>query len=355
MGYVVTPLRLEEHREVLARLWAENMSDARIAAALDERRRWLYELAPDGPTTTVLVFHAESGEAVGCGSFIHRPTWVDGRRMRAGVLCDFAVAKAHRTAGAAIAIQRALVKAGQAAGLDFLYGFPNQRSLPIFKHVGYRVVGDATTWVKPLRSGYKLRELLPWRWAAALAGAPVDGVLRALDRWRAARNPLKVRAEIAPRPDPRADELWERVRAGRGVACERTAAYLAWRYGGFRGAEYSILLASAAGAGRLAGFAVFSLVAGKAMVWDLFAEDREDAADAVLLALARHLRSRGADSLYLAYVGSPSFGERLARLGFHERPGPRPLVLHPGSVPEELRPRLLDPASWLMLEGELDI
>ena len=86
MAYAATPLSLEAHREALALLWAENMSDARIASVIPGRMRWLYDQPPDGRTTTVLGVHDGTGALVGCGSFFHRPTWVNGRRVRAGVL-----------------------------------------------------------------------------------------------------------------------------------------------------------------------------------------------------------------------------------------------------------------------------
>lgn len=355
MTYAVTPLRLDEHRDGLARLWAENMSDARIASAIPARMRWLYEEGPEGPATTVVALHAESGDVVGCGSFFHRPTWVDGRRVPAGVLCDFAVARAHRIAGAALAIQRALVEAGRAAGLELLYGYPNDRSIAVFKRIGYRVVGETATWVKPLRSGYKLRDVLRWEWARPLAAAPLDLGLRVLDRARAARNRLPLRGEPVSRLDGRADALWERARARYGVVGEKSSRYLDWRYGRFPTAEHRVFGVCPRGEDRLAGYAVYVEEEGKAFLRDLFADGLEASAEALLLALAEHLRRQRVDSVSLSYVGSPAFGERLRRLGFLLRPARRALVLHPEGIPESLRARVLDPTSWFMLDGELDI
>lgn len=356
MSYTVKPFRLEEHRGALARLWAENMSDARIASALDGRMRWLYEERPDGPARTVLALEAESGEVVGCGSFIPRPTFVDGRPTRAGLLCDFAVTRAHRIAGAALAIQRALVEAAQADGVEWLYGYPNEKSLAVFRRIGYRLVGAASTWAKPLRAGYKLREALRSPGAAAIAAAPVDLALRALDGARSVRTRPRLRAEPLSPSDGRTDALWDRARPSAGVAGVRSAAYLSWRYGGFTTAEHHVLGFFPRRTERLAAYAVYTIAGGRAFVRDLFGERLDEgSAGAVLLALAHHLRARGADSVSLSYVGAPAFGARLRRTGFLPRPGNRPLVVHADGLAEGPRARVLDPSSWLALDGELDI
>jgi len=353
MTYAVEPLRLDKHREALARLWAENMTDERIASVIPQRMRWLYEPGPDGPVTTVLALYAESGEVVGCGSFFPRSIWVNGRRVRAGVLCDFAVTRAHRIAGAALAIQRALVEAGQAAGLELLYGCPNEKAIAVFKRIGYQVVGETTTWAKPLRSGYKLSEINGW--AGPVAALPIDLGLRALDLVRSARSGLPVRGEVIPFADGRTDALWERARAEYCVIGEKSSAYLDWRYGRFVTVEHRIFGIVPRGEERLAGYAVYDVKDGKAFVRDLFAEQMEASAGSLLLALAGHLRRQRIDKVSLSYLGSPAFVERLRRAGFVLRPGKRPLMIYPWGLGESLRTRFLDPTSWFMLDGELDI
>lgn len=353
MSYVAIPLRLDEHREALGRLWAENMSDTGVAAAVAARMRWLYEQPPDGPTVTVLARHEETGELVGCGSIFRRAVWVDGRRVPAGVLCDFAVTKAHRIAGAALSIQRALLDAGRAAGLALIYGHPNEKSVAVFKRIGYRVVAETSRWVKPLRAGYKLRQRLAAPGVAAVLAAPVDAGLRARDLLRTLRAP-RVRGEILGTLDARADALWERARGAHGVVGEKSAAYLDWRYRRYPTTAHHVLGVAPAPGARLVAWAAYFVRDGKAFVSDLFAEEAAGAVEAVLLALGRHLRGQRVDSLTVNYVGGPELGERLRAVGFLPRPGRRPLVLHPEAVGDAVRARVLDAGSWYMLDGELD-
>src|SRR5262249_5659159 len=120
MAYVARPLELDAHRDALANLWRENMSDARITDVVSERMRWLYERNPAGPARTWLGVVVGSEQIVGCGSFFPRTMFVGGSAVPSGVLSDFAVDRAHRVAGAAITIQRALVKASPPAGITVL-------------------------------------------------------------------------------------------------------------------------------------------------------------------------------------------------------------------------------------------
>jgi len=355
MSYTVTPLRLDEHRAQLARLWAENMSDGRISSALPARMGWLYERGPDGPPTTLLCLASESGDVVGCGSFIRRPIWVGGAAMRAGLLCDFAVARAHRVGGAALAIQRALMEAALAAGLELLYGYPNAKSVAIFKRIGYRVVGETSTWLKPLRAAYKLREALPWKHAASVAALPIDVGLSLMDHGRRLRARGPSRGALLAGPDERFDALWKLVRTADDIVGEKSSAYLDWRYRQFPTAEHRFFALLSPDGEQLAGYAVFTVREGKAFVRDLLAGPLPGVAEALLLALGAHLRDQRLDTMSLSYLGPKAFGDRLRSLGFLRRPETRALVVHPAGLSETFRTRLFEPENWFMLDGELDI
>jgi hypothetical protein len=354
MTYAARPLRLPDDRDALARLWADNLSDTRIVAAIPDRLRWLYDECPDGRVTTVLAVVQETGEVIGCGSILPRPTWVRGRRIAAGVLCDFAVSKAHRIAGAALTIQRALAEAGRAAGLELVYGYPNDKSLAVFKRVGYGVVGKTTTWVKPLRSAYKLRVQLGSRWAGGVAAVPVDLGLRARDAVLSLRG-----APVTPGDgaavERGVDGLWERARDAYVVVGEKSAAYLDWRYRRFPTAPHAVFGVSARGSDRLAAYAAYTVESGKSFVRELFADTTDGIVEALLLALGAELRSRGVDSISLSCLGDATFGARLRGAGFIQRPGERALVLRAEALADPVKAEVLDPARWFMLDGELDI
>jgi len=141
MAYQAVRMREGDHKAALLRLWREALHDPAIAAVAEARWPWYYDENPAGRPATWLGV-TDDGEVVGCGSIYPRVVHVGDRRMVAGVLSDFAVSKAHRTAGCAIAVQRAIVAGGHAAGFAFLFAYPNPGSLAVVKRVGYRVIGE---------------------------------------------------------------------------------------------------------------------------------------------------------------------------------------------------------------------
>lgn len=354
MSYGVTPLRLDEHRDVVARLWSESMSDTGIASVVPRRLRWLYEEGPEGAPKTLLCKLEGSGEVIGCASFLPRTLRVDGRSLSAAVLCDFAVSKAHRVLGPAVVLQRGLVEAARAAGIELLYGYPNAKSLPVFQRIGYRVVGTTTSWVKPLGATDRLRSRLGEMGARA-AALPLDGALALTDALRWFGPGMRARGEVSEHPVEGVERLWSAVRDGYGIAGERSSAYLEWRYARFPTVEHRFFAAHGAG-GELQGCAVVSLERPKAVLRDLFVDGGATREAALLLALSRRLRREGVESLLVSYLGMPRFTRELRAAGFfRRRDSSRPLVVHPDLVPAALRARVFDPASWYMLDGELDI
>src|SRR5262245_12879073 len=108
MGYRAVRMEERAHKSGLLKLWREALHDPAIAHVVEARWSWYYDETPSGrPATWVGL--TDDDEVVGCGSVYPRITYVRGKPVRAGVLSDFAVAKAHRIAGCAIAVQRAVV------------------------------------------------------------------------------------------------------------------------------------------------------------------------------------------------------------------------------------------------------
>ncbi len=361
MAYSATPMELGAHKDALIRLWSENLGDPLIRERAAQRVTWLYERAPAGPAHTWLGVDDSGGaEAIiGCGSCYPRDTWVDGVKRRGAILADFAVDRLHRTAGPAVVVQRAIAGGSGDSGIELLYGWPNNKSLAVFKRIGYRVVGQTSIWMKPLRSLRHVRKRLAGRPAAdvvARLGAPVvDLALAAQDVVRAARGMARLRGEVLSRADARFDELWARARPP-WIIGEKSAAYLNWRYADFPTASYKFFALSDRRSGRLEGYVAYTHRNDTAIVADLYCADLETTVDDLLLRFARRAWLEGAATLSLTYMGTKALTDRLPRLGFHERPTERSLILYVDKkAPPELAASLSAPERWFMIDGELDI
>jgi hypothetical protein len=243
MSYAATAFDPERHRQDLVRLLAENLPVG-TPSEVEARVDWFYSQNPAGHPATAIGVHTESGEVVGCGSYYPRTLFVPmhggaSREIHAGILCDFGVTKAHRSAGAAISIQRALAKGSYDSGLSFLFGSPNDNALAIFKRIGYRHLGDSVTYVKPLRS----RSFLEKRGApSAIASAGAlagDPVLATRDLGLMLPSMLRLKGDTVRAPDGAFDDLWARARRD-WVLGERSADFLRWRYGRAHGPPFEI-------------------------------------------------------------------------------------------------------------------
>jgi Acetyltransferase (GNAT) domain len=378
--YSATRVRPEEHREALARLWKENLAHEEVPREILERRmRWFQEQNPAGPARTWMGYHGPEREIIGSGSFYPRDIHVSGRKLKAGILGDFAVTRAHRIAGAAMSIQREIAKGFREAGVDFLFAFPNKASFPIFQRAGYKKIGEALIWVKPLAAAYKLDELsaappddqrsavsaivqqvveragvaLPsprWRalWEpggpapfaravssftedlllralAAPRSAPMRAASRAVDAGMALQDTATLLArrrpvttELVDAADERFDALWSRARRTR-ITGERSAEFLNWRYAQVGTVNHRFFCVLDRGDGRLLGYAVYSVRNNKVEVADFFCEDLEGTFDVLFLELFRAMRRRGHVAVGMVLVGPPSFGPRMRALGFFPR------------------------------------
>lgn len=328
-AYQVVPLRLEEHRDALLRLWKRNLKSAWMDLCADRRLDWLYKENPCGEARTWLAVDPESTEVIGCGSVFPSHKYIGGRVFRIGTTIDFAVEPRYRTAGAALAIQRALTSESRRAGFDCLIGKPNRKALPIFRRVGYRSIGDCRKWIKALDAPLARPDWNDGPWSDALVSAA----------------------------DERVDTLWDAGKSQCRIAGVKTAAYLNWRYLCFKEMSYGLYCLFHRGDQRLAGYIVFTRMETSAFIADLFCEDVfGPVVDDLLLGFAARMRMEGLEWVAISYLGAPAFENRLKPLGFLLRPRTHDLVAYVDpDCDADLRHQLFDSENSLVFGGEMDL
>jgi hypothetical protein len=353
MTYAAKTFDPKLHRDALLAIWSENMSDRSIALVTERRFSWMYE---SGESLTWLGVHVEEDTVIGCGSLVPRDMWVGGEKLSSGILCDFAVTKAHRIAGAAIAIQRAISSGSQSAGMKFIFGFPNKQSAAVCTRVGYKSIAKIKAFVKPLRSAYKLKERFKSPLALIPASFAVDVGLAARDLVTFAPRLETFATEVIDRADARFDDLASRVGA-QFIVGEKGSRFLNWRYADFTTKKHQFfVLKERSGEQRVIGYVVFHVASNKVFVDDLFCDFAVDL-DRLLFGFSWRMRSAGYDSIMVAYAGTDALGEALVRNHFIARPSDdRPLVVYvPKGAPPAFSEAVLDGNRWLMMDGELDL
>ena len=317
-AYRTALAELPRDRGEVLTLWRDNLGDpARHAGKYD----WFYLGGPFGPSLLQLLNHG--GAAIGtCGVGARRMLW-QGREIRAGLLADMAVDARHRTLGPALMLQEALIAAA-AGRFDLLYGFPNRKSLPVVKRLGYAVLGELSRHARVLRHADYLRRRLP-RWLAALLGSVLDAERALLDSLRTLPG-RGVTMAWSERADPRMDALWQASPHGRGLLGVHDAAMMRWRFDQSPLADVRYLLLVDRRDGALRAWFACECEDRVLQVRDYWSERGVEGIDhRLVLALVRAARREGCASITLE-CAAPAVGMAgWRRAGFVLREG-QPVV-----------------------------
>jgi hypothetical protein len=336
---------LVRDRAAILDAWAANFPDV---SAADHARRlhWFYEQNPLGSGRMWLLRRQATGQVVGTAGLGPRRFVVNGTPVAAGLASDFSVLKEHRTALPALMLQRSVLTTLE-QDLGLIYTFPNPKSLPIFKRLGYQEIGPLARWVKVLRSAPYLAKRRGLGWAAPLLGPAVDLVRRGLapETWRSTG-----RWQLRPVEafDERLDHLVARLGPDPAVRTERSAAFLHWRYRLDPLRSYERFALHAHGDDRLAGWCVGLLRAdAEFRIIDLAAEAPGDVLDALLLLVLRAARARGARCAAIEGCNLDWLLPAMTRLGFQSRTPNATCVVMTGATK-------IDLSSWRLLLADED-
>ncbi len=342
--YSVSETDIHDSRAVLHRLWADNLH---VRGGLDARLRWFYCDGPHGPGRA-LVLRAHDA-AVGCAGVGVRTLVHRGTALRAALFADLAIDRPHRSGLPALTLLRA-IQAEVARDFDLGYGFPTPRAIALYRRAGFVDLGRMYRYVRVLHSQRYLAAAAP---RLRVAAAVADRALAAAARLHALRA-RRFELDWPARFDARFDRLWQAVRAGDRagdrIACERSAAFLGWRFAHDRHRIAAIVRRDT---GALAAYGVLRPAEhGLLELVDLLgAGDRElDAAIALIVPAARRL---GFAAIGLRFLGDPRVIRVLRAHGFVRRGEPRSIVVAPGrgSVLAALPTR----TAWYLTDLDEDI
>lgn len=315
--YSVFETDIHDSRAVLHRLWADNLHPR---GGLDAKLRWFYCDGPHGPGRA-LVLRAHDA-AVGCAGVGVRTLVHRGTALRAALFADLAIDRPHRSGLPALTLLRA-IQAEVARDFDLGYGFPNHKAIALYRRAGFVELGRMHRYVRVLHGrSYLATAAPPLRVAAAVADRALAAAAH-LHALRARRFELDWPAEF----DARFDRLWQAVRTGDRIACERSAAFLGWRFAHDRHRIAAIVRRDT---GALAAYGVLRPAErGLVELVDLLgAGDRElDAAIALIVPAARRL---GFAAIGFRFLGHPRVIRVLRAHGFVRRGEPRSVVVAPG-------------------------
>lgn len=283
---------------------------------------WFHFACPYGPPLLYLLRHQATASWVGtCSAGVRRMLW-RGETIRAGVLADFAVTAAHRTLGPAMLMQSALLEAA-VGQFDLIYGFPNPKSLPVVRKLGYAVMCQLGRYSYVLRHEEYLRRILS-RWLVPAAAWSLDRLDRLRPRWWRSRD-LRLDVQWSDRVDPRMDELWSESAPGDSPIGIRDCVFLRWRFDQADLVRTRYLLLGEPD-GRLRAWFACQAEGSSLHVRDFWSREAATGlSGAHLRALVRAARQAGYAAVSVEYAGPKPALDAWVKFGFRLR-DQRPVV-----------------------------
>jgi hypothetical protein len=316
----------------------------------EQRYDWIY--GDRTRESAMWLLRAADGVTAGASALILRELREGGTSYRFGQAVDLVVDAAHRSAGPALELQRAVTGSCADLGLAGIYAFPNARSEALMLRSGYTSLGAIDRFTKPLRSAYKIGEVVHAPFVARAASIVVDATLRLVpSNWAHRRRSGSIGGSVDTF-DPAFDALWASSQLPAGLRLgERDASYLTWRFRGYSNKSYRIFVARGTD-GSLLGYVVWHVSKGIANIADMFALDQRAMAD-VLTLFIPHVRREPVDALSFAFIGPAWLGRILQSFGFfHRHEEAKIIVFAPPSAPDA---RFTSRDGWYLTEADRDV
>jgi len=192
------------------RLFPESAADK-----APEKLKWRFERGPHGPGLFAVARDDADGEIVGMIALVATRLRMGANAQLAYQAIDTVVDPAYRGRGVFVGLGNAAQDSSNHEGC-ILWGFPNANAAPgWFGKLGWQNFGTVPFMVRPLRTGYFFRKLLP--------------IFARIDFPLVRRRRLPGDHREIERFGDDADALWNASRTPDEIAVERDAAWLNWR------------------------------------------------------------------------------------------------------------------------------
>lgn len=344
--YAVVPGDVVAHCTRAVAVWLRSGFGIDPEAAMQERYHWFYAQNPQGPGQ--INFLEADGEEHSLGSLgIGARNWVVGSEdVPGGVLVDFVVHPAHRTAAPALMLQReSRARAGARAAI--LIGIPEAKAVAIFKRLGSQLHRPFPRFVRVLGFTGYLKHHVPW-WIAV----PLGRILALLDRVSVGLQLLFVSldARWVESFDERFDALWREVDKRRLCIGVRDARFLEWRFGRQPGHSYRTLIVGAKDGRSLNAYFVCEFKESMLHVKDFLIAGGARQLRRALLMLISEARSLGANAVSIQLLGNEQIVKALRRLHFVERDSRPFFAMATGEAAQKV-----SQCDWYITQADEDI
>ena len=283
-----------------------------LAPQTEARFDWLYRNGPHGRACAWVATENGSGSILGAAGIFPRLMRSERGATTGYVLGDFFVVPHHRTLGLALQLQRACLNFIETQRAPW-YDFPAPGMLSVYKRLGIQPNGELVRFAKPLRADRIVRQKIKNPILAKGVSAAANLALAsAANKVRAASG-----CEIASFDGLCSEEftnLLAEVKSG--LAVDRSADYLNWRYRTHFANQFVFLAARRQG--RLVGWLVYQRQGEDAEIVDLFSAEPK-VREALVRATLRRMTQENVFTVSFSLLGSHPWASELKEIGFRPR------------------------------------
>lgn len=325
MGYSITQATASDNQEELISLINRNFEKSD-----SQWFRWSHQQNPFGENYCWLAREESIGQLIGSAGLLTRRMSYAGNIFTAGQAEFINIDQEHRSAQAALKLQRAVISHLPETEFHFVYGMTDEAAA-IFKRCRYKEVGTFQHWVKPIRSEYKFKDRIRSSILRKSTASLVDLAMRAYSlesrTFLSHRNRINFDAPI----DDRFEALFTNHSDG-VVMVERTREFLEWRFRKDPHAQFHVMTLENHHH-ELLGYLVYRIgETGRnedhaAGIHDFIFKDMKSLKQ-MLTAFCQHSRQIGMDSIVINYFGREEVMKLFSRFGFFQRQGETKVFLH---------------------------
>lgn len=342
MANLVRRAQLEEEKTALITFLSTYLSKEAGEARFD----WLYCKNPFGKARAWVVCDSETGKIIGLSAAFPRRVTSAGANVPGYVLGDFCIHPDYRSLGPALALQRTTLEDLSSEGSGFVFDFPSNSMLAIYKRLRVETSATMIRYAKPLRANRQIRRRIPNQLAARGLAAAANVALRVRDAGlrRSSAWAIEEETKLCGEEFTRAAQQWS---ARIGTCPVRTADYLKWRFLQHPQRRYRLLTARKES--ELCGFLIYHLEGEDAVIVDLLAE-ADGAFKALLVEAIEMARGHRVHTLSVPFLPSQAGRYLLEDCGFEPRESSPVILLNlPWSAKNQGN---LDANRWYLTHGD---
>lgn len=351
MGYSITQATSSDNQDELVSLINRNFEKTD-----SHWFNWSHQQNPFGENYCWLARENTAGQLIGSTGLLARRMNYGGRPFSVGQAEAINIDKEHRSAQAALKLQRALIAHLPETDFNFVYGMTETASA-VFKRCRYKEVGAFQHWVKPIRCEYKLKDRIRSTVMRKSASSVIDLAMRAYSlesrTFLSHHNKVNFDAPI----DERFATLFNENSQGT-VMVERTREFLEWRFRHEPSTRYQIMTLENRDQ-ELLGYMIYVLgESGRsgdyaAGIQDFYYRDLKSLKQ-MLAAFCHHSRQIGLESMVINFFGQEEVSSLLARFGFFRRHSTIKVFVYANpQYPDFKLDSILDPNRWHLTNAEL--